>query len=290
MNNPNKVKISILMPIYNTPTQYIKESIESILCNSFQDFELIIADDGSDNADEITKIIDSFNDERINLFHLPHQGVSKTRNFLLDKAEEIYIAWQDSDDISMNDRLEMQYNYLEKNKNISIVGSYIEHFNDDGYIFTKKYPLKLGYLEYKCLAQPVSMWRLEDINRFNLRYNPEFPLVEDPEFFSRAFRYLNCANIPSVLLKYRVGENSLSHKDENLKIKKKYGKIIQENILRTVSADVNTQIKINQIINPLSVLENVFSVKNCCVKNKKYKVFTILGNIVIFKCKKGEND
>ena len=99
MNNP---EISIVMAVYNE-SKYIKLAIETILSQSFKNFEFLIVDDGS--SDSTKTIIQSYKDERIKLFCIDHSGLPKALNYGIKKAKSEFIARMDGDDIAINTRL-----------------------------------------------------------------------------------------------------------------------------------------------------------------------------------------
>lgn len=114
--------ISVIMPVYNAE-KFLDESIESILNQTFKDFEFIIIDDGS--TDNSLKIIRKYKkkDKRIKvLINKKNQGIAETRNKGLRIAKGKYIVTFDADDISLQKRLQIQYYFLERNQNIFLVG------------------------------------------------------------------------------------------------------------------------------------------------------------------------
>ena len=109
------------MPVYNTE-KYVAEAIESILNQSFSDFEFIIIDDcSSDNSWELIQKY-AKKDKRIRAYkNERNRGISYTRNKLIDLSKTNYIVSQDSDDISLKNRLELSYNFLRKNKDYAVI-------------------------------------------------------------------------------------------------------------------------------------------------------------------------
>ena len=121
------MKVSVLMPVYNTDEKYLRESIKSILEQTFTDFELLICDDGSASSPRETA--ESFSDPRIKFLQNERNlGVSATRNRLMATAVGEYIAWQDADDISMPDRLGRQVLFLDENPDFSGVSGKVQPF------------------------------------------------------------------------------------------------------------------------------------------------------------------
>ena len=125
-------KISVIMPTYNSES-FLRESIDSILNQTFKDFELIVIDDCS--TDSSLKIIKEYKRKDNRIFFLKNDknlGHNKTRNKGLKIAKGKYIAILDSDDISLEKRLEIQYAYLEKNPHIFLVGSSAIYIDENG--------------------------------------------------------------------------------------------------------------------------------------------------------------
>jgi len=134
-----KPLVSILMPAYNAE-KYIGNSIESILNQTFKDFELIISDDAS--TDKTWDIIKKYKqkDGRIVVTrNAKNRYIAENRNRLIKLAKGKYIAWQDADDISDSNRIQKQYTFMEKNPKVGIVGGYLKFFDDRGVTGIRKY-------------------------------------------------------------------------------------------------------------------------------------------------------
>lgn len=228
----NRPEISVLIPVYNTEEKYLRECVESILNQTFTNFELIILNDGSSN--NVEEIIKSYDDKRILYYkNEKTEGITKSRNKLISLASGKYIAIQDHDDISFPDRLEKEYNFLENHKDISIVSAWIEVFSEINYKLHKKKikvwkkkesPKIIDFLKRCELIHPVCMWRKNDFEKYNLAYEDGYYGAQDYALFSKAVRYLKFANIQEPLLKYRRHPNNVSRnkkciKEESLKVK-----------------------------------------------------------------------
>ena len=131
--------VTVLMPVYNGE-KYLKEAIESILNQTFKDFEFLIINDGS--TDNSVKIIQSFNDLRIRLIHNESNiGLIKTLNKGLKLSNGKYIARMDCDDVSLPKRLSVQINFMEKHPEIGVCGSWVKIIGLEQK-FINKYPQK----------------------------------------------------------------------------------------------------------------------------------------------------
>lgn len=123
-------KVSVIIPVYNR-VNTIKRSIDSVLCQTYDNFELIIVDDGS--TDNIYKIISSYKDSRVRYFRTAKRyGANHARNLGIQNAEGEYIAFQDSDDLWLKDKLEKQMDIFKKNSQIDVVWCRYRRFTSSG--------------------------------------------------------------------------------------------------------------------------------------------------------------
>jgi len=201
------------MPVYNGE-KYLSEAIESVLAQTFTDFELLIVNDAS--TDNSLSIIQNYNDDRIRVIDNKFaKGIAGALNTGIDEARGDLIARMDSDDICNPDRLEIQFDYLEKNKNVDICGSWLKTFGElDGVVW--KHPLndediKIQMLFSCPIAHPSVIFRKNKLILHNLKYLSERNGAEDYELWVRASAFLNFANIPQELLNYRVLKKSYEY-------------------------------------------------------------------------------
>ena len=208
--------VSVLMPAYNAE-RYIGEAIDSILSQSFTDFELIISDDAS--MDRTWDIIKQYKqkDTRIRISrNTKNKYIAENRNILVKLAKGKYIAWQDSDDISLPTRLADQYAYLEGHPHVGIVGGYLQFFDDQGVKSIRKYAtgdaeLRKNIFKYSPVAQPTAMIRKECFDKVGL-YNPAYPPAEDIDMSFRIGALYQFANLPQITLRYREHHVSATFK------------------------------------------------------------------------------
>ena len=199
-------KISVVMSAYNEE-KYISEAIDSILNQTFQDFEFIIIDDFS--TDNTAKIIKSYNDKRIKfLQNKKNLGLIKSLNLGLDTASGKYIARMDADDISIVNRFEKQIEFLDNNPDYILCGTWIDFFTslkrkNDGH--HKPEITYLDLLRGWCINHPTVMFK-----NTNLRYDENYPVAEDYEMWSKMIHYGKIHNIQENLLKYRWHDNNQS--------------------------------------------------------------------------------
>ena len=279
-------KISVIMPVYNTKEEYLREAIESILNQTYSNFEFIIVNDGSTNNAE--DVILSYKDKRIVYIKQENKGVSAASNNGWEKAQGEYIARVDSDDISYPDRFEKQIKFLEENPEYSLVGSWTEILGTKRII---KLPqdIKLMDLLADCpFIHSSIMFRKADFDKYNLRYPNNMNLAEDYMLYAKAIQYLKMTNLQEVLLKYRIySENASSlRKIEMIK----NGFVVQELILDYMSTDKKERISLLNLAYRKKFktegLEKIFSIKNLYKNWTKYKLITILGLEFCFIVKK----
>ena len=220
------------MPAYNAE-RYIEEAISSILNQSFSDFELIIIDDCS--TDATWKLIENHKkkDTRIRTFlNKENLGIAGNRNKGVSLVTGKYLLWQDADDVSLPERMQMQFKYLERNADVAIVGGYLELFNTHGTIGIRSYPLEDAEMRkcifrYSPIAQPAAMLRVESL-RMTGTYNLEYPPAEDLDMTFRLGQNYKLGNIGETLIRYRVSDNSATFTSlrkmeiSTLKIRRKY--------------------------------------------------------------------
>lgn len=204
MNQDHQL-ISVIMPVYNGE-QFIRESIDSILNQTYRNFEFIIVNDGS--VDSTKQIIGSYDDKRIVLLDLPaNQGVSNARNAGTDISRGEYIAFCDADDLYDPDRLRTQLDFLTGHPSIDICGSYFIVF-ENGQERLIRHPLtdseiKEHFFISNCIGQPSVMGKTEVFRKY--KYNPEIQASEDYDLWTRmAIGGVVLANVPYPLVKYRL--------------------------------------------------------------------------------------
>lgn len=220
-------KISVIMPVYKGD-EYLSEAVDSILNQTFSDFEFIIICDNPTN--ETKDILDKYqqSDSRIHVFYQEQQGLANSLNKGITLAEGKYIARMDADDISLPERLQIQYDFLETNSNIGLCGTWIENFGQKSGIHQLpitnediKSKIFFGY----AIAHPSVMIRKEKIDGAG-GYNSHFNYIEDYELWTRICDVTEVYNIPKILLKRRVhgGNITIEKRDMQLNLLKEVHK------------------------------------------------------------------
>lgn len=216
--SPNNPLVSVIMPAYNAE-KYIEESILSIINQTYQNWELIIINDGS--TDQTAQIIQQFvqKDSRLRLSdNGTNKGLIVTRNIGLECAKGKYIANLDSDDIANSDRLEKQVAFLEKNLDYVLLGSACIHIDDKGKkIASVERNIPNEHLITLLLFSNYfinSSIMVRAVVAKEIGYANETPLAEDYNFFVSLSEKGKLGNLNSPLVKYRIHEGNISKERE----------------------------------------------------------------------------
>jgi len=217
--------VSVLMPVYNGEL-YLNEAIKSILQQTYSNFEFLIINDGS--TDKSEHIVQSFNDPRIvYVNNEQNMGLIKTLNKGLDLVKGTYIARMDCDDISLPLRIEKQISFLENNTSYGLCGTQFCSLKN-GKLLRKSLPctnedLKSWLLFKSPIAHPTVMLRSDVIKNNNFQYSQEFPSAEDFHLWTEFAKISKLANLPDVLLLYRIHRHQITQRliseKENSKLK-----------------------------------------------------------------------
>lgn len=200
--------VSVIMPCYNAD-KFILEAINSILNQTFSDFEFIIIDDGS--TDNTVDIIKSCNDTRvITILHPRNKGNYACRNEGCKLANGKYISVMDADDIAIDTRLERQFSLLEKNPSIQAVGTFFRsicgeiHVKPTGYEF-----IKMSLLLNNQFLHPSLMIR-KDVLKVVGYYDEKYYYSSDYDLVCKIVLQGKIINLPKVLMKYRWHDKQIS--------------------------------------------------------------------------------
>ncbi len=214
-NKKLMTKVSIIIPTYNR-ANLLKQAIQSVLDQSFSDFELLILDDAStDNTEEIVK---SFIDVRIRYTrHLSNIGITKNRNYGLSKSIGEYIAMLDSDDLWIsNNKLKKQVEFLDSNIDFGIVGTYSKILgqNNKPFLIGKDDAwMRRLFLIKNQIFQSSVLFRKNAVNELGF-YDEALPIWEDYELWLRIGTKYKFANIPEFLTGYRIHEKNITKEDK----------------------------------------------------------------------------
>ncbi len=201
--------ISVILATYNGE-KYLHLAIESVLNQSFKDFELLIGFNGT--TDNSKGIANSYNDSRIRVFDYDDKGKSKTLNKLLNQCKYEWIALQDDDDIWLSSKLEKQIKLIDDN---DVIGTFISYIDYNGSIISD---LNLSYTDLEIkkkslsgdnqIANSSSLFKKIDAEEIG-GWREEFEGIEDYDFWLRLMRNdKKFINIPEKLVLHRLHNNS----------------------------------------------------------------------------------
>jgi glycosyltransferase involved in cell wall biosynthesis len=212
-------EVTVLMPVYNCKS-FVREAIESILDQTFTNFELIVIDDAS--TDGTAEIVQSYNDPRIVFIQKPQNtGYTRSLNTGLQMARGEFIARMDGDDISRPTRLDKQVAHFRSHPDVLLVGTLFRII--DGrkprYSPLTHDAIKVYFLHHNYLQHPTAMMRREVVSKYNLRYNPAYEPAEDYKLWSEVICVGKVEVLNEVLLDYRMygGQTSSTRSQEQEK-------------------------------------------------------------------------
>lgn len=211
-------KVSVVMPVYNGE-RYLRAAIDSILRQTYTDFELVIINDGS--TDRSREIALSFDDHRVRLIDNPsNTGLVNARNLGLDEARGEYVALLDSDDVAEPTRLAQQLDCFSANHGLGVLGSWMVLIDPQGRPLAESWKPRFSMsatgptmLFRNCMINSSAMFPRKMANR--IRYRAEFPLAEDYDFFVRLSNQAPIWNLPRVLVRYRQHPASISQQQSD---------------------------------------------------------------------------
>lgn len=271
------------MPVYKGD-KYLSEAVNSILNQTFKDFEFIIICD--DPVDETRQILDECmkSDTRVKAFYQKRQGLVKSLNKGISIAKGMYIARMDADDISFPGRLEKQVEFMDNNPEIGISGAWIKPIGK-GLPLAWKSPctheaIRARLLFESVMAHPTIIIRKDVFCENNLSYDLDETYAEDYGLWVRAIKVLRFENIPETLLNYRVHQSS-----SNLAIQKEVTNKIRLSQIRQLGiepskAELQTHEMLSQlhVYGPAATKDFVYHAKNWLEKlqtaNLKVKIYS----------------
>ena len=219
----NQPKVSVIMSVYNGE-RYLREAIDSILNQTFKDFEFIIVDDGS--IDRTLEILKEYaeKDERIRIItNSENIGLTKSLNKAIKFAKGKYIARMDADDISLPERLEKQIEFMEKNPEVGLLGTAYYETNQEGEIIGRRNfsitneKLKKVLIKYNPFFHSSVMIKKTILDKVGL-YNENIPTAQDYDLWFRIAKNYKLANLSEFLMKRRYTKEMISIKKENEQI------------------------------------------------------------------------
>ncbi len=212
-------EISVIMPVYNTREDYLREAVESIVNQTYPDFELIIVDDASEA--DVSEVIESYKDKRIFYYRREkNEGAAAARNFAIDRARGKYIAFMDSDDVSLPERFEKQIGFLKRHPEIGCLGTKVGYIGNDvaGRKEIQK-PVVHEEIEHYLIfmgcvfCQSSVVLKKEVLDKNNIRYQSCYVPAEDYALWLDLIGKTKFAVLEEKLVLYRSHTDNISHRE-----------------------------------------------------------------------------
>lgn len=276
--------VSVLMAAYAEESSWLREAIESILDQTYKNFEFIIILDNPNN-NVLKSLLEKYAviDSRIK-FHINSENIGLTRslNVGLKKCKGSYIVRMDGDDFSIKNRLEKQVLFMENNPNIGVCGTWAEYFGLKNGIQRKEQDntiLKRSMLDVSPFIHPSVIIRKSVLDTNNIEYNINWKFTQDKRLWFDLENVTQFANIPEVLLKYRVSKAQISNRNivqkelswaiKMLIIKQYFGESIYSIIFgKEITLKTITQVK--KTLSQNSVFRNNRLIINLYLSLNKY--------------------
>lgn len=210
----NKPLVSVVMVIRNVD-RFLAESIESILGQTFRDFESIIVDFGSTDKSKAIAASYAVQDSRVKLHEIPNCELAEARNAGCYRAQGRYIALMDADDISVPDRFRWQVDFMENHPEVGFVGGATRWIDSTGKplridsLPTEDHEIRAALVTCCPFCQPTVLMRRDAFARTG-GYRAVFAQAEDYDLWLRIADHYHCANLEKVVLHYRIHPNQLS--------------------------------------------------------------------------------
>lgn len=273
-------KITVLLPVYNG-AKYLPDCLESILCQSYPNFELLIINDGS--TDQTEQLVQNYSDERIRyLKNEGNKGLIYTLNKGIQHIQTKYIARIDADDRCHPARLEKQFAFMESHPEYVICGSYIETFGENQENRLVKYQTEDPQIRFRLLfdchlAHPTVFLRTATLKEHKLCYNPKYLHTEDFELWHRLLNYGKIKILPEVLTQRRTHEAQICSLYPE--IQTKFSQKIRKNSIEKIAGTVSDKVFL--------LYENILRGK---IPSKEKEIFLLLDfleQIILSKQKAG---
>lgn len=274
-----KQLISIIMSTKDTEKKMLEQAVESILHQTYKNIEFIIVCDGSTND---LKILKKYNDSRIKLIvHEKSVGLTKSLNEALKCASGEYIARMDSDDISILNRLEIQCEFLNVNKDIDVCSMYAKFIGDKNGImddiFIKPYQKKAELFIYNRVVHPCVMIRKSFIEKYKISYDETYRYSQDYELWARICKFSDIYIIPQIGINYRIHKKQISQDkiiEQNELCRRIYLRNLEELGIENPEENVKFLFYLSNKTEPLNDFELIENfIKNVICINKEKKIY-----------------
>lgn len=229
-------QVTIILPVYNGE-RYLREAIDSVLAQTYRDFELWVCNDGS--TDGTVAIVDSYADPRVKRIDNPHNmGLVATLNHAFSLVQSPYIARMDDDDLWHPEKLELQMTLLESRPDVGVCGTSIHKFGeiDLVHLFPEESDaLKVGLLFYCMMSHPSVVYRRKMLVETGLTYRQDYFPAEDYKMWVDVLQHSHIHNLQQPLVEYRQygGQICRQKKEEQVALERK----LREEQLRLIYPD-----------------------------------------------------
>lgn len=248
------VAISVIIPIYNAEV-FLNETIDSVLTQTFSDFELLALDDSS--TDHTPDIIQSYKDSRIRYIQCPHDFIG-TLNYGLSLTRGKYVAQIDHDDIMLPFRLQTQFDFMESNKDVAACGGFMTTFGRNDAVLQSPLEYKDIILEFlKRSTGPIynstGFIRRNIFTDYNVRYKYGYSFAADTKFWTDIIRVGKVVNLPTSLTLYRTYDKQTSVKtySESSKAADVIRRELVDFLFSKINGDEKLKCEMNETLLPL---------------------------------------
>ena len=243
MRREEPLKISVVMPTYNTPVPFLQEATESILGQTLRDFEFIIVDDGSTN--ESAEYLLGLKDPRIRLIrNESNLGITRSLNIGFRAAQGKYVARMDSDDVSLPTRLEKQYAFMETHPDAIVCGARTVDYGKSPNVRKVPYESREDYRIRMLFANPgpahaTAFFDREKLVQHHLAYDEQLIYAQDYGMWASVVEYGEVVKLPEVLLYHRSHPDQISkaHRQKQIEC----DKLTQGRLLRALLGEVSKE-------------------------------------------------
>ena len=238
------ISISVVMPVYNTPTGYVKEAVDSILGQTFGDFEFIIIDDGSTNGN--AEYLDGIKDSRVRIIRNPKNiGITKSLNIGLEASRGKYIARMDADDISLPWRFEKQFLFMEAHPDVIMCGSRVSSMGVPAPKYTPGLSFSCNMRRYRVTSlfrypgpnHPTVFFNRELLLKNDLKYDERLIYSQDYGLYCLIAEMGKICILNDTLLVNRVHKDRITsaHRSEQIECDKVIKRKLLEELLGTIT-------------------------------------------------------
>jgi glycosyltransferase involved in cell wall biosynthesis len=236
--------VSVLLAVHND-ARFLREAVESVLCQTLDDLELLVVDDAS--TDETPEVLAEVSDPRLVLVRNEEQaGLAASLNRAIDAASGRYVARLDADDVALPDRLRLQVERIRADARTAVVGSAVVDVDEDGrrgrtHVMPQgAMPLRWHALFSSPFFHPTVLVDRQVLDAHGLRYDPSFPESEDYDLWTRLFAYVDGDNLSEPLVLKRVHAAQASQRRADLQ--ESYQRRVAVREIRQIAPEVDAEL------------------------------------------------